>query len=73
MTKGMNLIVLAGLILALILNSIFVIDEKEDMTTSLQAIAEVAIDDKRRSCMVYRQANQWSNRLQLLVDEAKTA
>ncbi|MBC8222404.1 MAG: protease modulator HflC [SAR86 cluster bacterium] len=30
MTKGMNLIVLAGLILALILNSIFVIDEKED-------------------------------------------
>lgn len=51
----------------------WVIDEKEDMTTSLQAIAEVAIDDKRRSCMVYRQANQWSNRLQLLVDEAKTA
>ena len=30
MTKGINLIVLAGLILALILNSIFVIDEKED-------------------------------------------
>ena len=30
MTKGMNLLVLAGLILALILNSIFVIDEKED-------------------------------------------
>jgi membrane protease subunit HflC len=30
MTKGMNLIVLAGLILALILSSIFVIDEKED-------------------------------------------
>jgi membrane protease subunit HflC len=30
MTKGMNLTVLAGLILALILNSIFVIDEKED-------------------------------------------
>ena len=30
MTKGMNLIVLAGLILALILNSLFVIDEKED-------------------------------------------
>jgi|TARA_A100000164_G_scaffold223495_1_gene198179 membrane protease subunit HflC len=30
MPKGMNLIILAGLILALILNSIFVIDEKED-------------------------------------------
>ena len=30
MTKGMNLLILAGLILALILNSIFVIDEKED-------------------------------------------
>ena len=30
MTKGMNLLVLAGLILAMILNSIFVIDEKED-------------------------------------------
>jgi len=30
MTKGMNLLVLAGLILALILNSLFVIDEKED-------------------------------------------
>ena len=30
MTKGMNLIILAGLILALILNSLFVIDEKED-------------------------------------------
>ena len=30
MTKGMNHLVLAGLILALILNSIFVIDEKED-------------------------------------------
>ena len=30
MTKGMNLLVLAGLILAIILNSIFVIDEKED-------------------------------------------
>ncbi|MDA9936338.1 protease modulator HflC [Gammaproteobacteria bacterium] len=30
MTKGMNLTVLAGLILALILNSIYVIDEKED-------------------------------------------
>ena len=30
MTKGMYLLVLAGLILALILNSIFVIDEKED-------------------------------------------
>ena len=30
MTKGMNLLVLAGLILALILNSIFVINEKED-------------------------------------------
>ena len=30
MTKGMNLVILAGLILALILNSLFVIDEKED-------------------------------------------
>ena len=30
MTKGMNLLVLAGLILALVLNSLFVIDEKED-------------------------------------------
>ena len=30
MPKGMNLIILAGLILALILNSLFVIDEKED-------------------------------------------
>jgi membrane protease subunit HflC len=30
MTKGMNLLILAGLILALILNSLFVIDEKED-------------------------------------------
>ena len=30
MTKGMNLLVLAGLILAIILNSLFVIDEKED-------------------------------------------
>ena len=30
MPKGMNFIILAGLILALILNSIFVIDEKED-------------------------------------------
>jgi membrane protease subunit HflC len=30
MTKGMNLLVLAGLILAIVLNSIFVIDEKED-------------------------------------------
>ena len=30
MTKGINLIILAGLILALILNSLFVIDEKED-------------------------------------------
>ncbi|MBD62787.1 MAG: HflC protein [Gammaproteobacteria bacterium] len=30
MSKGMNLIILAGLILALILNSLFVIDEKED-------------------------------------------
>jgi len=30
MPKGMNLIILAGLILTLILNSIFVIDEKED-------------------------------------------
>jgi membrane protease subunit HflC len=30
MTKGTNLLVLAGLILALILNSLFVIDEKED-------------------------------------------
>ena len=30
MPKGTNLIILAGLILALILNSIFVIDEKED-------------------------------------------
>jgi membrane protease subunit HflC len=30
MTKGMNLIILAGLVLALILNSLFVIDEKED-------------------------------------------
>jgi membrane protease subunit HflC len=30
MTKGMNLLILAGLILALILNSIFIIDEKED-------------------------------------------
>ena len=30
MTKGMNIIILAGLILALILNSLFVIDEKED-------------------------------------------
>lgn len=30
MTKGINLLILAGLILALILNSLFVIDEKED-------------------------------------------
>ena len=30
MTKGMNLIILAGLIFALVLNSLFVIDEKED-------------------------------------------
>jgi membrane protease subunit HflC len=30
MTKRMNLLVLAGLILALVLNSLFVIDEKED-------------------------------------------
>ena len=30
MSKGMNLLILAGLILALIINSIFVIDEKED-------------------------------------------
>ena len=30
MTKGMNLLILAGIILALILNSLFVIDEKED-------------------------------------------
>ena len=30
MTKGMNLLILAGLIFALVLNSLFVIDEKED-------------------------------------------
>ena len=30
MTKGMNLLILAGFILAIILNSLFVIDEKED-------------------------------------------
>jgi len=30
MNKGINLLVLAGLIIALILNSLFVIDEKED-------------------------------------------
>ncbi len=30
MNKGLNLLVLAGLIIALILNSFFIIDEKED-------------------------------------------
>ena len=30
MNKGMNLLVLAGLIIAMGLNSLFVIDEKED-------------------------------------------
>ena len=47
MNKGMNLLVLAGLIIAMGLNSLFVIDEKEDGIEEKKEIGEIGIVENR--------------------------